>query len=147
MRNLPKMSALGGRSVLPAVRVAARPIAVGLSLWLVVTTAIALAPACAATTRADTLQTATLTVVAARDALIAYDGPHELELARTGTPDQAAAALTAYRAKRATATKAFVAAVDAIVLAGGLNDQPSLAGVAKAIAEVIADYKQLKGMP
>ncbi|MES2170575.1 MAG: hypothetical protein V4479_07615 [Actinomycetota bacterium] len=105
------------------------------------------APGCAATTRADTLQTATLTVVAARDALLAYDGPHELELARTGTPDQAAAALTAYRAKRTSVNKAIAAAGDAIVLAGGLNDQPSLDGVARAIAQVIADYKALKGMP
>jgi hypothetical protein len=103
--------------------------------------------ACAATSRADTLQTATITVVAARDAVLAYDGTHELELAKAGTPDQAAAALTAYRAKRAVANKAISAAVDAIMLASGLNDQPSLDGVARAIAQVIADYKALKGMP
>ena len=104
-------------------------------------------PACAGATRADTLQTATLTVVATRDAVLAYDGPHELDLAKAGTPEQATASLAAYRAKRATVNKAIAAAVDAIVVAGGLNDQPSLDGVAKAIAEVIADYKSLKGMP
>jgi hypothetical protein len=107
--------------------------------------ALTLAPACAAPQRADTIQTAELAVNAAGAGLLVYDRQHQEDLARSGTPDEAAAALKAYRAKRATLDRALTVAVDAIFVAVRLNDQPSLDGLAKAIAEVIKDYTDLKG--
>lgn len=100
---------------------------------------------CAASQRADTIQTAQLAVNAAGAGLLVYDRQHQEDLARAGTPDEAAAALKAYRAKRATLDRALTVAVDAIFVAVRLNDQPSLDGLAKAIAEVIKDYTDLKG--
>jgi hypothetical protein len=107
--------------------------------------ALTLAPACAAPQRADTIQTAQIVVTTAANGLLLYDGPHEVELANTGTPDQAAAALAAYRAKRAKLNRALTVAADALIVAAHLNDQPSREGLAKAIAEVFTDYNDLKG--
>jgi hypothetical protein len=107
--------------------------------------ALTLAPACAASQRADTIQTAQIVVTTAANGLLLYDGPHEIELANTGTPDQAAAALAAYRAKRAKLNRALTVAADALIVAVHLNDQPSLDGLVRAIAEVANDYLSLKG--
>lgn len=108
--------------------------------------AIAIAPACAASQRADTLQTAQIVVTTAGADLLVYDKQHQEALARSGTPDEAAESLKAYRAKRAKVDLALSAAADAIMVAATLNDQPSLEGLAKAIAEVARDYLDLKGL-
>ena len=101
--------------------------------------------ACGASQRATTLQTAELVVNTAGAGIMLYDKQHQEDLANKGTPDEAAAALKAYRAKRATLNRALTAAVDAIIVAIKLNDQPSLDGLAAAVAEVIKDYQALKG--
>lgn len=108
---------------------------------------LVLAPGCAASQRAETIQTATLAVTAAGAGLLAYDRQHQEDLARTGTPDEAAAALKAYRAKRAKLDRALTVAVDAILVAVRLNDQPSLDGLAAALAELLKSYSALKGSP
>lgn len=103
--------------------------------------------ACGASQRAETLQTAQIAINSTAAGLLAYDRPHQDELAARGTPDQAAAALKAYRAKRAVFDTALSAAVDALIVAIKINDQPSLDGLSAAIVEVIADYQALKGTP
>lgn len=106
------------------------------------------APGCATTQsqRATTIQTAQVVVTTAVNGMLAYDKIHQDELARSGTPDEAAAALKAYRAKRAKFDLALTATADAIIVAVTLNDQPSLDGLARAITEVIRDYQDLKGI-
>lgn len=101
---------------------------------------------CASSQRTDTLKAALVTVDAARDGFLAYDGPHELALARSGANKaEALAALTAYQVKRAaTVDKAFAAAYRAIAIAQTLNDQPSLDGVQSAIKQVYDAYEALK---
>lgn len=107
--------------------------------------------ACGASQRETVIKTSLVAADAARDAFLAYDGPHELELARSGPPTpegkaQATAALVAYQAKRsATVDRAMIAAYRAIVILNVLNDQPSLDGVQAAIAQVKAAYQSLKG--
>lgn len=101
---------------------------------------------CAASQRAETLQAAQIAINATATGMLAYDRPHQDELARTGTPDEAAAALKAYRAKRAVFDKALTVAIDALIIAYRLNDQPSFDGLAKAVAEVAKDYLDLKGI-
>jgi hypothetical protein len=108
--------------------------------------ALAILSGCASSQRTDTLKAALVTVDAARDGFLAYDGPHLLELARSG-PDKvtASAAVTAYQLKRAaTVDKAFAAAYRSIAIAQTLNDQPSLEGVQSAITQVYAAYEALK---
>lgn len=100
---------------------------------------------CGAPQRAETLQIAQIAISATATGMLAYDRPHQDELAAQGTPDQAAAALKAYRVKRAVFDRALTAAVDALIVAIKLNDQPSADGLAAAIVEVIADYQSLKG--
>lgn len=106
---------------------------------------------CGASQRETAIKTSLVAADAARDAFLAYDGPHELELARSGPPTpegkaQAAAALAAYQAKRsATVDRAMIAAYRAIAVFVVLNDQPSLDGVQAAIAQVKAAYQALKG--
>jgi hypothetical protein len=106
---------------------------------------MALALACGASQRTQTIQTAQIAVTAAAAGMVAYDKVHQEELARAGTPDEAATALKAYRAKRARFDLALVAVTDAIIVAAKLNDQPSLDGLAAALAELIRDYQDLKG--
>jgi hypothetical protein len=101
---------------------------------------------CAASTRETTLNTANLAINAAASGLLAYDKQHQDELAVQGTPEQATAALAAYRAKRAKLNKALTVAVDALIVAVKLNDQPSLDGLSAAVVEVINDYQDLKGI-
>jgi len=113
---------------------------------LVAAAALMLAPACAAPQRVETLQTAQIVITTAANGLIVYDKPHEVELANTGTPDQAAAALTAYRAKRKRFDAALAVAANALIIAGTLNDQPSVDGLKKAIAEMATAYQDLKGI-
>lgn len=114
---------------------------------LAATAALMLAlAACAASQRAETIQTAQIAVTAAANGMLLYDGPHQEKLARAGTPDEAAAALKAYRAKRAKFDLALTAVADAIIVAVTLNDQPSADGVAAALVEVIKDYRDLKGI-
>lgn len=108
-----------------------------------------LAPACGASQRETTIRAAIVTVDTARDTFLAHDGPHELELARSGpaTPEgkaAAASALAAYQAKRTTVDKALLLAYRAIAVATTLNDQPSLDGIQAAIAQVVAAYNALK---
>lgn len=139
----------------PATAVAKPPAtgAVSMLAVLLLSSLVVSQSACGASARETTLKTATATLDAARDTFLAYDGPHELELARSGpaTPEgkaAAAAALTAYQAKRsATIDKAFVVAYRAIAVAWTLNDQPSLDGIQAAIAQVMAAYNALKGTP
>lgn len=101
---------------------------------------------CGASQRETTINTASLAINAAASGMLAYDGAHQKELAVQGTPEQAAAALKAYRAKRAKFDKALAVAVDALIVAVKLNDQPSLDGLSAALAEVINDYQDLKGI-
>jgi hypothetical protein len=101
---------------------------------------------CAGSQRADTIQTAQVVVTTAAEGLLLYDRQHEVDLAKQGTPDQAAAALVVYRAKRAKLNVALTAAADAIILAAKLNDGHSLDVLAAALVEVIRDYEDLKGL-
>lgn len=107
--------------------------------------------ACAGSQRETAIKTSLVAADAARDAFLAYDGPHELELARSGPPTpegkaEAAAALAAYQAKRSTTVdRAMIAAYRAIAVFVVLNDQPSLDGIQAAIAQVRAAYLALKG--
>lgn len=106
---------------------------------------------CGASQRETTIRTSVAAADTVRDSFLAYDGPHELELARSGPPTPegkaaAAAAIAAYQAKRsATIDKAFIAAYRAIAIAATLNDQPSLDGIKAAIDQLTAAYKALKG--
>lgn len=108
--------------------------------------AVLAAVGCGASQRADTIHTAEIAINATAAGLLAYDKVHQNELAVQGTPEQAAAALNAYRAKRAKFDKALTVAVDALIVAVKLNDQPSLDGLSAAAVEVINDYEDLKGL-
>lgn len=99
---------------------------------------------CGASQRETTLHTAEIAVNAVGTGLLAYDKQHQDQLAVQGTPEQATAALVAYRAKRSKLNKALEVAVDALIVAVKLNDQPSLDGLSAAIVEVINDYQELK---
>lgn len=107
---------------------------------------IVLVSACGASQRTQTIQTAQIAVTAAAEGMLLYDKPHQEQLARTGTPDEADAALKAYRAKRKKFDLALIAVTDAIIVAVKLNDQPSLDGLSAALTEVIRDYQDLKGL-
>lgn len=115
---------------------------------MILACAIALVAAlgCAASQRESTLNTASLAINAAASGLLAYDKQHQDELAVQGTPDQATAALASYRAKRAKLNEALTVAVDALIVAVKVNDQPSLDGLSAAVVEVINDYQDLKGI-
>lgn len=103
------------------------------------------ATGCAASSRDTAINTASVAINAVASGELAYDRQHQDTLAVQGTPDQAAAALKVYRAKRAKFDKALSAAVDALIVAVKLNDQPSLDGLSAAVVEVITDYQALKG--
>lgn len=106
---------------------------------------------CAGSQREDTIRASVAAADTIRDSFLAYDGPHELELARSGPPTPegkaaAAAALAAYQAKRsATVDKAMIVVYRAIAVAATLNDQPSLDGIKAAIDQLTAAYNALKG--
>ena len=106
---------------------------------------------CGASQRETTIRTSVAAADGIRDTFLAYDGPHELDLARSGpaTPEgkaAAAAALAAYQAKRsATIDKAMIVVYRAIAVAATLNDQPSLDGIKSALDQLNAAYKALKG--
>lgn len=108
--------------------------------------ALVAAVGCAASSRETAINTASLAINATANGLLAYDKEHQNALAVQGTPEQATAALAAYRAKRAKFNKALEAATDALIVAVKLNDQPSLDGLSAAVVEVINDYQDLKGI-
>lgn len=108
--------------------------------------ALVAAMGCGASQRETTLNTANLAINATASGLLAYDKVHQEALAVQGTPEQATAALAAYRAKRTKFNKALEAATDALIVAVKLNDQPSLDGLSAAVVEVINDYQDLKGL-
>lgn len=104
---------------------------------------------CGASQRETTLKAAVITLDTSRDAFLAYDGPHELEIAKSGPPTAegkaaALSALAAYQSKRSAVDKAFMLAYRAVAAAWTLQDQPSLDGVQAAITQVIAAYNALK---
>jgi hypothetical protein len=122
----------------------------GILILALVVGMTAMTPACAGSTRADTIRGAELALKVAHDGVLVHDGPHELEIAKSGpaTPEGVAAATAAmkeYRAKRAIFNTALFAAYDALVVAIMLDDQPSIDRLKSAIAIVLADYRQLKG--
>lgn len=102
------------------------------------------ASGCGASQRETTLHTADVVITSAANGMLLYDKDHQDKLAVQGTPEQAAAALASYRAKRAKLNKALTVAADALIVAVKLNDQPSLDGLSAAIVEVINDYQELK---
>jgi hypothetical protein len=120
-------------------------------IYLACLVALVAAAGCAASQRETTIRTSVAAADTIRDGFLAYDGPHELELARSGpaTPEgkvAATAALAAYQAKRAaTVDKAFIVVYRAIAVAATLNDQPSLDGIKAAIGQLTAAYSALKG--
>lgn len=116
--------------------------------WLAVAGLLVLAVAatgCGASNRETAINTASVAINAVASGELAYDRQHQDALAAQGTPEQAVAALKAYRAKRAKFDKALSAAVDALIVAVKLNDQPSIDGLSAAVVEVINDYQALKG--
>ena len=101
---------------------------------------------CAGSQRADTIKAALVTVDGARDGFLAYDRAHEQQLvAEAVSADDARAKLAAYQAKRARVDPMFGAAYRGIAAAELLNDDPSLAGMQAAIANLIGALKPFLG--
>lgn len=109
----------------------------------IVLTLIVALSGCGASQRETTLKAALVTLDTARDATLAYDGPHELTLVATGTPIEAKAALAAYRLKRARVELAMTLAYRALAIAVAANDGPTLDAVQVAIAQVTLGYTAL----
>lgn len=125
----------------------------GMNVAMVLACCVALAAVfgCGASARETTIRASVAAADTIRDSFLAYDGPHELELARSGPPTPegkaaAAAALAAYQVKRAaTVNKALIVIYRAIAVAATLSDQPSLDGIKAALDQFAAAYNALKG--
>lgn len=104
--------------------------------------------ACAASTRQDTIRAALVTTDASRDAFLAYDAAHQLDIvAHSTSHDDDLARLGAYRAKRARFETALIVAYRTIAAAATINDQPSLDGVKLAMAQLVLAFNELRGVP
>jgi hypothetical protein len=100
-----------------------------------------------ATKRTETLHAATMAVDTAHAAWMTFDAAHQVDIAKKCGDDAACAkALDDWRAKAAEVDKAFTAAYDAIIVANGLNDDHSLAGVFDAVRVAFTDAISL-GVP
>lgn len=104
--------------------------------------------ACAASTRQDTIRAALVTTDASRNAFIAYDAAHQLDIvAHSTSHEDDLAKLGAYRAKRARFETALTVAYRSIAAAATINDQPSLDGVKLAMAQLVLAFNELRGVP
>lgn len=106
---------------------------------------VAVLMSCGSSQRQDTLKAATTTVMAAEEAVIAYDRVHMTEIATnpTSTPEQKRAALASYRASRAKVEAVIDATWRALGIAGPLNDNVSMANVKLALAQMAASVGAL----
>lgn len=101
---------------------------------------------CAASARESTIKAALITVDASKEAYVVYDGHAQTEIVAKATSlDDGKAKLEAYRASREKLVKALTVAYQAIAVAAQLNDDPSVAGVQKAVGDVLAILKTLTG--
>src|SRR6185369_13559452 len=95
---------------------------------------------CATSTRTKTLHATLTGVESASRALLAYDKVHELELVDAAKDKPSAqAAILGWHQKRDGVQAGIIAAFEAIAVAETMNDDPSLAGAVKSLA----DLKQL----
>lgn len=103
---------------------------------------------CTAPTRAETIHTTFVSLNAARAAFDSYDAAHQADIVKQA-PDAATSTkeLAAWEATAAKIAHAFDAAFDAVKVAQELNDDHSLAGMAAAAMEAIADVSKLGVSP
>lgn len=101
---------------------------------------------CAASQRESTIKAAMITVDASKEAYVVYDAHAQTEIVAKATSlDDGKAKLAEYRARREKLVKALTVAYQAIATAAQLNDEPSLAGMQKAIGDVLAILNTLTG--
>lgn len=120
------------------------------SILLACAIALAAATGCAASAREIAIRAGLVSVDSARDGFLAYDRAHELSLTAhcdpaTETREQCAAkvaasgaALAAYQVKRAKIDPLFTSAYRFLAAAKILDDDPSIAGMQAAIAQLIS---------
>lgn len=107
---------------------------------------VALQPGCAASQRESTIKAAMVTVDASRSAYLTYDQHAQADIVAKATSlDDGKAKLEAYRMNREKLVKALTVAYQAIATAAQLNDEPSIAGMQKAIGDVLAIAHTLTG--
>lgn len=101
---------------------------------------------CAASTRESTIKAALVTVEASRAAYLTYDQHAQADIVAKATSlDDGKAKLETYRAGREKLVEAMVVAYQAIATAAQLNDDPSIAGMQKAIGDVLGLINVLTG--
>lgn len=112
---------------------------------------------CAASARETTIRAGLIAVDSARDGFLAYDRTHEMSLTAHCDPateirDQcaakvaaSAAALATYQAKRAKIDPLFTSAYRFLAAAKILDDDPSIAGVQAAIAQLLGALSPFLG--
>ena len=114
-------------------------------LLLAIGGAVAL-PACGASQRETTIKTALVTVDTARDSFVAFDASEQSMIVNKATSlDDGKAQLATYRDRRVKIVEAFTVAYRAIAAAATINDDPSIAGLSAALAQLLAAVTTITG--
>ena len=103
-------------------------------------------PACGASQRETTIKTALVTVDTARDSFVAFDASEQSMIVNKATSlDDGKAQLATYRDRRVKIVEAFTVAYRAIAAAATINDDPSIAGLSAALAQLLAAVTTITG--
>lgn len=100
--------------------------------------------ACSAGTREKTISTTLTAITAADHALVAFDGPHQLDIV-SHAPDKATgeSELAAYRDNRDKVRDGLIAAYRAVAVAATVDNDQSLAAMLQAVAIVEQELKEI----